>query len=172
MDITKPNIYDPADHPEEWTPEMYRRLEQARDIIEEWWLPNRRQLDRLGGVLAMTEMSDVYNGLHKSIIDAGFYGRTIPREYGGQGWNMYQPGLMSAEITKMASTKAVDDAFFTASLAATYCIIGLPMKMRKRSTSSELRRGDSAPFGPLIPSLASIWAECAAAPSSMETPTS
>jgi len=60
-------------------------LEKARDIIEEWWLPNRRQLDRLGGVLAMTEMSDVYYGFHKSIIDAGFYGRAIPQEYGGLG---------------------------------------------------------------------------------------
>ena len=57
MDITKPNIYDPADHPEEWTPEMYNKLEQARDIIEEWWLPNRRQLDRLGGVLLRIELA-------------------------------------------------------------------------------------------------------------------
>ena len=111
MDITKPNLYDPYDHPDEWTPEMYEKLEKARDIIEEWWLPNRRQLDRLGGVLALTEMSDVYYGLHKSIIDAGFYGRTIPKEYGGPGWNLYQCGLMSAEITKMAFTKGVDDAF-------------------------------------------------------------
>jgi hypothetical protein len=58
VDITKPNIYNPYDHPEEWTPETYDALERARDIIEEWWLPNRRGLDRLGGVLAMTEMSD------------------------------------------------------------------------------------------------------------------
>ncbi|MEE9400998.1 MAG: acyl-CoA dehydrogenase family protein, partial [Dehalococcoidia bacterium] len=93
-DLMKINIYDPADHPEEWTPEMYQKLEQARDIVEEWWLPNRRQLDRLGGVLAMTEMSDVYYGLHKSIIDAGFYGRTIPKEYGGPGWNLLQCGLL------------------------------------------------------------------------------
>jgi hypothetical protein len=35
MDITKPNIYDPYDHPEEWTPETYDALEMARDIIEE-----------------------------------------------------------------------------------------------------------------------------------------
>jgi len=111
MDMMKPNLYEPADHPQEWTPEMYQKLEQARDIIEEWWLPNRRQLDRLGGVLAMTEMSDIYYGLHKSIIDAGFYGRSIPKEYGGPGWSLYQCGLLSAEITKMAFTKAVDDAF-------------------------------------------------------------
>jgi alkylation response protein AidB-like acyl-CoA dehydrogenase len=111
MDITKPNIYDPADHPEEWTPEMYDKLEQARDIIEEWWLPNRRQLDRLGGVLAMTEMSDVYYGMNKAIIDAGFYGRTIPKEYSGPAWNMSQCGLLSAEITKLAFTPRMDDAF-------------------------------------------------------------
>jgi alkylation response protein AidB-like acyl-CoA dehydrogenase len=111
MDITKPNIYDPADHPDEWTPEMYQKLEQAKDIIEEWWLPNRRQLDRLGGVLAMTEMSDVYYGMHKAIIDAGFYGRTIPKKYGGPAWNMEQCGLLSAEITKSAFTPRMDDAF-------------------------------------------------------------
>ena len=51
---------------------MYKKLEQARDIIEEWWLPNRRGMDRLGGVLALTEMSDAHYGLFKSIIDAGF----------------------------------------------------------------------------------------------------
>ena len=112
MDITKPNIYDPADHPEEWTPEMYEKLEQARDIIEEWWLPNRRQLDRLGGILAMTEMSDVYYGMNKAIINAGFYGRTIPTEYGGPGWNMSQCGLLSAEITKIAFTPRMDDGFY------------------------------------------------------------
>ena len=71
MDITKPDIYDPADHPEEWTPEVYDALERARDIIEEWWLPNRRALDRLGGVLAMTEMSEAYYGLYKAMIDGG-----------------------------------------------------------------------------------------------------
>ena len=81
------DIYDPYQHPEEWTPEMYKKLEQARDIVEEWWLPNRRQLDRLGGVMAMTEMSDVYYGMHKQIIRDGFYGRTIPKEYGGPGWS-------------------------------------------------------------------------------------
>jgi alkylation response protein AidB-like acyl-CoA dehydrogenase len=112
MDLFKLNIYDPADHPEEWTPEMYEKLEQARDIIEEWWLPNRRQLDRLGGVLAMTEMSDVYYGFNKAIINAGFYGRTIPKEYGGPGWNMTQCGLLSAEITKLAHTPRCDDAFY------------------------------------------------------------
>ncbi|MGB3128642.1 MAG: acyl-CoA dehydrogenase family protein, partial [Dehalococcoidia bacterium] len=112
MDITKPNIYDPADHPEEWTPEMYEKLEQARDIIEEWWLPNRRQLDRLGGILAMTEMSDVYYGMNKAIINAGFYGRTIPKEYGGPGWNLHQCGLLSAEITKLAYTPRMDDGFY------------------------------------------------------------
>jgi alkylation response protein AidB-like acyl-CoA dehydrogenase len=112
MDLFKLNIYDPADHPDEWTPEMYQKLEQARDIIEEWWLPNRRQLDRLGGVLAMTEMSDVYYGLNKAIINAGFYGRTIPKEYGGPGWTMHQCGLLSAEITKMGYTPRLDDAFY------------------------------------------------------------
>jgi len=55
MEITKPNVYDPADHPEEWTPAIYEMLDKARDIIEEWWLPNRQQLDRLGGVLAMNK---------------------------------------------------------------------------------------------------------------------
>ncbi|MGB2885162.1 MAG: hypothetical protein WBC47_06200, partial [Dehalococcoidia bacterium] len=78
MDITKPNIYDPYDHPEEWTPETYDALERARDIIEEWWLPNRRALDRLGGVLAMTEMSEAFYGLYKAMIDQGFFGRDIP----------------------------------------------------------------------------------------------
>ena len=112
MDPFKLNIYDPADHPDEWTPEMYQKLEQARDIIEEWWLPNRRQLDRLGGVLAMTEMSDVYYGMNKAIINAGFYGRTIPKKYGGPAWNMTQCGLLSAEISKMAHTPRCDDAFY------------------------------------------------------------
>ncbi|MEE8372215.1 MAG: acyl-CoA dehydrogenase family protein [Dehalococcoidia bacterium] len=112
MDPFKLNIYDPADHPDEWTPEMYQKLEQARDIIEEWWLPNRRQLDRLGGVLAMTEMSDVYYGMNKAIINAGFYGRTIPKKYGGLGWNMTECGLLSAEISKMAHTPRCDDAFY------------------------------------------------------------
>jgi len=112
MDPFKLNIYDPADHPDEWTPEMYQKLEQARDIIEEWWLPNRRQLDRLGGVLAMTEMSDVYYGMNKAIINAGFYGRTIPKKYGGSAWNMTQCGLLSAEISKMAHTPRCDDAFY------------------------------------------------------------
>lgn len=111
MDIAKPNIYDPADHPDEWTPEMYHKLEQAREIIEEWWLPNRRQLDRLGGVLAITEMSDVFYGLNKAIIDAGFHGRTIPTEYGGPGWSMSQCGLLSAEITKIGSTPSLDNTF-------------------------------------------------------------
>lgn len=112
MDPLKLNIYDPADHPDEWTPEMYQKLEQARDIIEEWWLPNRRQLDRLGGVLAMTEMSDVYYGMNKAIINAGFYGRTIPKKYGGPGWNMTDCGLLSAEISKIAHTPRCDDAFY------------------------------------------------------------
>ena len=111
MDISKPDIYDPYAHPDEWTPEMYNKLERARDIIEEWWLPNRRQLDRLGGVLALTEMSDVHYGLFKSIIDAGFYGRVIPKEYGGPGWNMYECGLLSAEITKLGYSPRLDDAF-------------------------------------------------------------
>ncbi len=110
-DLMKLNIYDPYDHPDEWTPEMYDKLEKARDIIEEWWLPNRRQLDRLGGVLAMTEMSDVYYGLNKSIIEQGFYGRIIPKEYGGPGWSLYQCGLFSAEIGKIGYTPRLDDAF-------------------------------------------------------------
>ena len=111
ISMTGIDIYDPYQHPEEWTPEMYKKLEQARDIIEEWWLPNRRQLDKLGGVMAMTEMSDVYYGMHKQIINDGFYGRVIPKKYGGPGWNIYQCGLLSAEITKMAFTPRMDDAF-------------------------------------------------------------
>ena len=110
-DLFKLNIYDPYDHPEEWTQEMYDMMEVARDICEEYWYPNRRQLDRLGGVLAMTEMSDVYYGMHKAIIDAGFYGRVIPKEYGGKGWNMQQCGLLSAEITKIANSPRLDDGF-------------------------------------------------------------
>jgi alkylation response protein AidB-like acyl-CoA dehydrogenase len=110
-DLFKLNTYDPYDHPEEWTPEMYKYLEKARDIIEEWWLPNRRGLDRLGGSLAMTEMSEVYYGLMKSIINAGFYGRTIPKEYGGPGCNLLDCSLLSAEITKLGYTPRLDDAF-------------------------------------------------------------
>ncbi len=110
-DLTKLNIYDPYDHPEEWNQEMYDFLETAQDITEEYWYPNRRQLDRLGGVMAMTEMSDCYYGFHKSIIDAGFYGRVIPKEYGGKGWNMEQCALLSAEITKIGNTPRYDDAF-------------------------------------------------------------
>lgn len=110
-DLFKLNLYDPYDHPEEWNQEMYDMLEKARDIIEEYWFPNRRQLDRLGGVMAMTEMSDVYYGFHKSIINAGFYGRVIPKEYGGKGWNLQQCGLLSAEITKLGYTPRIDDAF-------------------------------------------------------------
>jgi alkylation response protein AidB-like acyl-CoA dehydrogenase len=132
MDITKPNIYDPAEHPEEWTPEMYEKLEQARDIIEEWWLPNRRQLDRLGGVLAMTEMSDVYYGMHKAIIDAGFYGRVIPKEYGGPGWNMSQCGLLSSEITKIGFTPRIDDAFYLGEPAVKILLDWTPDEGAKR----------------------------------------
>ncbi|UCG83501.1 MAG: acyl-CoA/acyl-ACP dehydrogenase [Dehalococcoidia bacterium] len=111
MDITKPNIYDPYEHPEEWTPETYNALERARDIIEEWWLPNRRMLDRLGGVLAMTEMSEAFYGLYKAIIDGGFFGRDIPKEYGGPGWTLLQCALVSAEIVKMSFSPAVDNLF-------------------------------------------------------------
>jgi alkylation response protein AidB-like acyl-CoA dehydrogenase len=111
VDITKPNIYDPYDHPEEWTPETYDALERARDIIEEWWLPNRRGLDRLGGVLAMTEMSDAFYGLYKKIIDEGFFGRDIPKEYGGPGWSLLQCGLFSAELVKMSFSPAIDNLF-------------------------------------------------------------
>jgi len=35
MAVTKYSIYDPVDHPGEWTPEMYEMLDKARDIIEE-----------------------------------------------------------------------------------------------------------------------------------------
>ncbi|MGB2885910.1 MAG: acyl-CoA dehydrogenase family protein [Dehalococcoidia bacterium] len=111
MDIAKPNIYDPYEHPEEWTPETYDALERARDIIEEWWLPNRRALDRLGGVLAMTEMSEAFYGLYKAMIDQGFFGRDIPKEYGGPGWTLLQCGLVSAEIVKMSFSPAVDNLF-------------------------------------------------------------
>jgi hypothetical protein len=34
MDITKPNIYDPYEHPDEWTPGVYDALERARDIVD------------------------------------------------------------------------------------------------------------------------------------------
>jgi alkylation response protein AidB-like acyl-CoA dehydrogenase len=112
MDLTKPDIYDPAAHKDEWTPEMYTKLDQAQDIIEEWWLPHKRQLDRLGGIRATTEMADVINGLHKAIIEGGFYGRTISKANGGPGWSMHQCGLLSAEITKMAYSPRVDDAFY------------------------------------------------------------
>ena len=111
MDITKPNIYDPVDHPDEWTPEVYDALERARDIIEEWWLPNRRALDRLGGVLAMTEMAEEFYGLYMAIIDGGFFGRDIPREYGGPGWTLLQCSLLSAEIVKMSFSPALDNLF-------------------------------------------------------------
>ena len=111
MDITKPNIYDPYEHPEEWEPETYDALERARDIIDEWWLPNRRALDRLGGVLAMTEMSDAFYSLYKAIIDQGFFGRDIPKEYGGPGWSLLQCGLLSAEIVKMSFSPAIDNLF-------------------------------------------------------------
>jgi len=140
-DLMKLNIYDPADHPEEWTPEMYQKLEQARDIIEEWWLPNRRQLDRLGGVLAMTEMSDVYYGLHKSIIDAGFYGRTIPKEYGGPGWSLLQCSLLSAEITKVGFTPRLDDAFFTGEPAVQILLKWTPDEDAKREYFKRIRDG-------------------------------
>jgi hypothetical protein len=43
------SLYDPYQHSDEWTPETYDALERARDIIEEWWLPNRRAFDRLAG---------------------------------------------------------------------------------------------------------------------------
>ncbi|MCJ7522878.1 MAG: acyl-CoA/acyl-ACP dehydrogenase [Dehalococcoidia bacterium] len=132
MDLTKPNLYDPYEHPDEWTPEMYQKLEKARDIIEEWWLPNRRGLDRLGGVLAMTEMSDVYYGMNKAIIDAGFYGRTIPKEYGGPGWNMSQCGLLSAEITKIAYTPRMDDAFYNGEPAVKILLDWTPDEDAKR----------------------------------------
>ncbi|MEE8372360.1 MAG: acyl-CoA dehydrogenase family protein [Dehalococcoidia bacterium] len=111
MDITKANLYDPYDHPEGWTPVVYDALERAREIIEEWWLPNRRELDRLGGVLAMTEKSDAFYGLYKAIIDGGFFGRDIPREYGGPGWTLLQCSLLSAEIVKMSYSPAVDNLF-------------------------------------------------------------
>jgi len=111
MDIMKPNIYDPYDHPEEWMPATYDALERARDIIEVWWLPNRRALDRLCGVLAMTEMSDAFYGLYKAIIDEGFFGRDIPKEYGGPGWNLLQCSLLSAEIVKMSFSPALDNLF-------------------------------------------------------------
>ena len=111
MDITKPSIYDPYEHPEEWTPEVYDALEKARDIIEEWWLPNRRALDRLGGVLAMTEMSEAFYGLYKAMIDQRFFGRDIPKEYGGPGWTLLQCGMVSAEIVKMSFSPAVDNLF-------------------------------------------------------------
>ena len=126
------DIYDPYQHPEEWTPEMYKKLEQARDIIEEWWLPNRRQLDKLGGVMAMTEMSDVYYGMHKQIIKDGFYGRVIPKEYGGPGWNSMQCGLLSAEITKIAFTPRMDDAFFTGEPAVQLLLKWTPDEKTKR----------------------------------------
>lgn len=105
------SLYDPYQHPNEWTQETYDALERARDIVEEWWLPNRRSFDRLGGVLAMTEMSDAHYGLYKSIIDGGFFGRTIPKEYGGPGWSLLQCGLFSAEIAKMSFSPAVDNLF-------------------------------------------------------------
>lgn len=111
MDIMKPNLYDPYDHPEEWMPATYDALERARDIIEEWWLPNRRALDRLGGVLAMTEMSEAHYGLYKAIIDEGFFGRDIPEEYGGPGWTLLQCSLLSAEIVKMSFSPAIDNLF-------------------------------------------------------------
>jgi len=111
MDIMKPNIYDPYDHPEEWMPATYDALEEARNIIEEWWLPNRRPLDRLGGVLAMTEMSEAYYGLYKAMVDGGFFGRTIPNQYGGPGWNLLQCSLLSAEIIKMSFSPAIDNLF-------------------------------------------------------------
>lgn len=111
MDIMKPNIYDPYDHPEEWAPETYDYLEKARDIIEVWWLPNRRALDRLGGVLAMTEMSDAFYGLYKAIIDEGFFGRDVPNQYGGPGWSLLQCSLLSAEIVKMSFSPALDNLF-------------------------------------------------------------
>ena len=106
------SLYDPYQHTDEWTQETYDALEKARDIIEEWWLPNRRALDRLGGVLAMTEMSDAYYGLYKAVIGGGFFGRTIPKEYGGPGWGSLQCSLFSAEVAKIAHTARVDDAFF------------------------------------------------------------
>jgi len=126
------DIYDPYQHPEEWTPEMYKKLEQARDIVEEWWLPNRRQLDRLGGVMAMTEMSDVYYGMHKQIIKDGFYGSVIPKEYGGPGWNSMQAGLLSAEITKLAYTPRMDDAFFNGEPAVRMLLKWTPDENTKR----------------------------------------
>ncbi|UCC60686.1 MAG: hypothetical protein JSV02_02340 [Dehalococcoidia bacterium] len=109
MDITKPNIYDLYEHPEEWTPETYNALEKAREIIEEWWLPNRRALDRLGGVLAMTEMSDGFYGLYKAIIDQGFFGRDIPRNLGGPGGRFYsaawcQPRLLRCHFLQRLIT--------------------------------------------------------------------
>ena len=111
MDITKPNIYDPYDHPDEWKPEVYDALERAGDIIEDWWLPNRRALDRLGGVMAMTEMSDAFYGLYKAIIDQGFFGRDIPKEYGGPGWSLLDCGLFSAEIVKKSFSPGLDNLF-------------------------------------------------------------
>jgi len=137
----KLNIYDPADHPEEWTPRMYDMLEKARDIVEEWWLPNRRQLDRLGGVMAMTEMSDVYYGLNKSIINAGFYGRCIPKEYGGPGWSLLECSLLSAEITKLAYTPRLDDAFFYGEPAVQILLKWTPDESAKREYFKRMMDG-------------------------------
>jgi alkylation response protein AidB-like acyl-CoA dehydrogenase len=140
------SLYDPQQHPEEWTPEMYQMLDKARDIIEEWWLPYRRPLDRLGGVLAMTEMSDVYYGLNKSIIDGGFYGRGIPKEYGGAGWNLLQCSLFSAEIAKIAHTARVDDAFFYGEPAVQVLMYHTPDEGAKREYLQRILDGGFCTF--------------------------
>jgi butyryl-CoA dehydrogenase len=140
------SLYDPYQHPEDWTPEMYTALEKARNIIEEWWLPNRRALDRLGGVLAITEMSDVYYGLNKSIIEAGFYGRGIPKEYGGAGWSLLQCSLFSAEVSKIAHTARIDDAFFYGEPAIQVLLDHTPDENAKREYLKRILDGGFCTF--------------------------
>jgi alkylation response protein AidB-like acyl-CoA dehydrogenase len=59
----------------------------------------------------MTEMSDAFYSLYKAIIDQGFFGRDIPKEYGGPGWSLLQCSLLSAEIVKMSFSPAIDNLF-------------------------------------------------------------
>ena len=91
---------------EYWTPGMLDFVERAKPVIEENFLPYRVLFNHTPWLQLRVTMPDIVDRLWNAPKDANppLFGRGVPKEFGGYGFNCLQDGLVAAELIKIAKS--------------------------------------------------------------------
>ncbi len=91
------------------TDEQREFVEGAYKIVEKELKPRIEEYEAADGGLGVYPMD-----VHQKLVDAGYYGMSIPEEYGGLGFDMLTQGLIIEEIGRI-------DAGFAFAFAGSSC---------------------------------------------------